>query len=92
MPDVLIFAYSIALIGFGFFMIGYAFGIHSQKIRDEKYFKDNIPLTVGTLLIDSTDPDGPYLFASLNCSADEVKNRSRVVMNVQSRESDISRN
>lgn len=82
---------AIFLIGLGFFLIGYASGIKSQKTRDESYIKKALPKTVGTLLIETTDPDGPYLFVDLNVPVDEVGSHKKVAMNVQTNGPDISR-
>ena len=42
-----------------------------------------MPKTVGTLLIETTDPDGPYLFVDLNVPVDEVGSHKKVAMDVQ---------
>lgn len=81
--ELLMYAAALFLVGLGFFLLGYASGIKSQKTRDEKYIRDTMPKTVGTLLIETTDPDGPYLFVDLNVPVDEVGSHKKVAMDVQ---------
>lgn len=89
--ELMVYAAALFLVGLGLFFLGYASGIKSQKTHDEKYIKESFPKTVGTLLIETSDPDGPYLFVDLNVPVDEVGSRKKVSMNVQTNGPDISR-
>lgn len=89
--ELMVYTAALFLVGLGFFLLGYASGIKSQKTRDENYIKKALPKTVGTLLIETTDPDGPYLFVDLNVPVDEVGSHKKVSMNVQTNGPDISR-
>lgn len=85
--EMFMFAAAVFLFGLGSFLLGYASGIASQKKRDI----NALPKKVGTLLIETTDPDGPYLFVSLDVPVDEVGINETVAMNVVTNGSESSR-
>ena len=72
----------LAIIGF-IFGLGYLFGIVWTKWMETKRI-------AGTLRIDTSDPDGPYLFLELETGVDEVM-RTKVVSFEVSTESYVSR-
>lgn len=55
-----------------------AFGVGIGYILFHKNPKD----PVGTLRIDTSDPDGPYLFLELHTGVGEVMQHKQVTMNV----------
>lgn len=68
-----------AVAGILGFWIGYL--IYHKKPQDP----------IGTLRIDTSDPDGPYLFLELHAPVNEVMRKHKVTLNV-STESYISQN
>lgn len=67
------------LVGFSCWIFGYLKG-STQK-------KD----TAGTLRVDTSDPDGPYLFLELNTPVSEVMKQKQVTLDVNTK-SYISQN
>lgn len=56
-------------------VLGVAIGIASEKCRIGRSI-------TGTLKIDSSDPDGPYLFLELDRTVDYVKSKDCVILRV----------
>lgn len=60
------------------FFIGFLIG----KATVEKHHKKNMPDICGTILIETSDPDGPYLFLDLEIPIDQIGSRDLVTCKV----------
>lgn len=67
------------LVGFSCWILGYLRGVNKKQNP------------VGTLRVDTSDPDGPYLFLELHTPVSEVMKQKQVTLDV-STESYISQN
>ena len=54
------------------YMLGYSFGSNKRK-------------PIGTLRVDSSDPDGPYLFLELETDPDFIKKEKYVLLKVDTK-------
>lgn len=71
MLETILMLVLVLMLGFG---IGFIFGCRSPI-----WSKEN---SVGTLRIDTSDPDGPYLFLELHTGVGEVMRHKQVTMDV----------
>lgn len=62
-----------------YFLLGLAVGVLLSIIFAKYFLK---PKIIGTLRVDQSDPDGPYLFLELNASIEKIIHQKKVVMNV----------
>ena len=63
-----------------YYLIGFVVGVIISKIIFRK--KEN---PIGTLRIDSSDPDGPYLFLELSSEPDSIKNEKYITLKVDTK-------
>lgn len=49
------------------------------------YFKFDKPKDVGTLVIDTSDPDGPYMFLELDVDPRTIINKKHVTLRINDR-------
>lgn len=54
-------------------ILGIIVGVLYAKAKESSY---------GTLRVDTSDPDGPYIFLELNVPVSEVMSKKRVVLDV----------
>ena len=57
----------------------YNIGKHNQKVKDIS----DMPILAGTIVIDATDPDGPYLFLDLDEQIDVIGTKEVVLCTVR---------
>lgn len=77
----LIYIWTVILFIMSFFIvvpIVYRTGRARQKAIDIS----NLPIVAGTILIDTSDPDGPYLFIDLEKPVDVIGERDVVLCKV----------
>ena len=77
----LIYIWTVILFIMSFFIvvpIVYRTGLSRQKAIDIS----NLPIVAGTILIDTSDPDGPYLFIDLEKPVDVIGERDMVLCKV----------
>lgn len=65
-----------------YFLLGLIAGILLTIIFIKCFLK---PKIAGTLRVDQSDPDGPYLFLELNESIEKIIHQKKVVMNVNAK-------
>lgn len=65
-----------------YFLLGLITGILLTIIFIKYFLK---PKIIGTLRVDQSDPDGPYLFLELNESIEKIIHQKKVVMNVNAK-------
>lgn len=67
--------------------IVYRAGRAAQKAKDIS----ELPEIAGTILIDTSDPDGPYLFLDLEKPVDMIGTKEKVICKVKTNGPDASR-
>ena len=63
-------------------MIAIPVAYKAGKTRQKAYDIALIPPTVGTILIETTDPDGPYLFLDLEKPVEYIGQHTEVVCKI----------
>lgn len=63
-----------------FYLIGVIFGVIISKILSNKKQKP-----IGVLKIDSSDPDGPYLFLELSSDPNFIKKEKYITLKVDTK-------
>ena len=73
------------------FVIAIPVAYRSGRARQKAVDISELPIIAGTILIDTTDPDGPYLFLDLEKPIDTVGTHKMVICKVSTNGSDSSR-
>lgn len=68
----------VILIAIAAYIGGYFFGVYCES----KKWKKMIPEDYGRIIIETSDPDGPYLFLDLDVSVDEIGTKDRVCFKI----------
>lgn len=66
------------LVAIASFIIGYLRGC----VGKEREMMNKLPKKCGTVLIETSDPDGPYLFLDLSVPVDQLGTQKEVIFTV----------